>query len=41
MKIVQVKYENGTDLEMQDDGPDEAESQLGVSVNNIFCSDVD
>jgi hypothetical protein len=26
---------------VEDDGPDEAEGQLGISVHDVFCSDVD
>ena len=28
-------------LEVEDDGPDEAERQLGVAVDNVFAADVD
>ena len=28
-------------LEVKDDGPDEAEGQLGVAVHNVLSSDVD
>ena len=28
-------------LEVKDDGPDEAECQLGVAVHNVLSSDVD
>lgn len=32
---------DGTYLEVQDDGPDEAEREFGVPVDDVFSSDVD
>jgi hypothetical protein len=28
-------------LEVEDDGPDEAESQFGISVDDVLASDID